>query len=188
MFCLNLFVCLGFGAAGIPAEWSLKKGAFFSGNKAPPKAGLLGQSIWMMVWNHRGHLRESEDVPPTSPGGHTGDCLGPMGWGPGWDDGGCGPGSSGGLSSGSWCWNLAARPRRACVWLLVGILGHFSGTREVKLGDGCFRLPDRRDLVCCIPCRTLLLEAEHASWKTHKCPFMPGMVEALFLKGNQLIL
>ena len=46
-----LFVCLGFGAAGIPAEGNLNKRAFFSGEQIPllAQGELLGQIVWVMV-------------------------------------------------------------------------------------------------------------------------------------------
>lgn len=121
--------CLGFDAAGIPAEGNFNKRAFFSGEQShcSPKAELLGQIVWVMVWNHRGHVRESEDVPRTSSGGHTGGCPA-WGWGPGCDDGGWGPGSSGGLSGGSWAGTsppvpglLASRAALTSGWYFLGI-------------------------------------------------------------------
>ena len=73
-----------------------------------------------------------------------------------------------------------------CSWWLV-FSWCFSGTREVKLGEGCFKLTEGT-LSPLFPAESPPSVSVQTSWKTLKYLLMLGMLKALFLKANQLIL
>lgn len=158
-----------FGTADNPAEWSLNKGAFFWRKKSChlAQADLLGQSIQSSGWRSR----DQQVLGPhwkvrgcaLDKLSMASDCSRPaLGWGPISDD------KTEGLAVVKWDWAWAqdagstqgyssydsgdAHSQSCCDCCLV-LPWHFLGTREVKLGDSCFKLPNRRALVCFIPCR-----------------------------------
>lgn len=85
-----------------------------------------------------------------------------------------------GRPSGGACWESHGR------WWLV-FPWHFSRTREVRLGEGCFKLTEGT-LSLLFPAESPLSVSAQTSWKTLKYLLMLGTPKALFLKANQLFL
>lgn len=63
---------------------------------------------------------------------------------------------------------------------------HFPGIFQ-ELGEGGFKLSNRRTLSLLFPATFPLFVSVHTSWKTLKYLLMLGMLKARFLKANQLV-